>query len=267
MAHKVIVIGGSNIDISGTPTSTLVLHDSNPGKVTIQAGGVGRNIAENLTSFGLETYLLTALSDSPTSTVIRESCEKNGINISLSKECPGFPASIYLYINDEQGDMLTAVNDMGIMEEVSPEYIALHLDTINTFDACVIDANLRADTIAYIGENVKIPIYADPVSVAKIGRIIPILDKLTAIKPNRYEYAALGKLPCRAYVSMGKDGMSVIDGDVEYHVAAPIVTVQNANGCGDMAMASIVFGELAGMDIKKTAEFAVMNASKKASLS
>lgn len=266
MAHKVIVIGGANIDIAGTPSSTLVLHDSNPGKITIKAGGVGRNIAENLAGFGLDTYLITALSDDPTSSVIRESCEKCNINLSLAKECFGFSSSIYLYINDEACDMLTAVNDMGIMDEISPEYISSQIDKINSFDACVIDANLRADTIEYIANNVTIPIYADPVSVAKQGKLIPVLDRITALKPNKFEYADLGTAPCRCYVSMGKDGILAIDGDKQYHAQAPVVLVRNTNGCGDMATASIVFGELAGMDMEKTAEFAVMNASKKASL-
>mgnify|MGYP000747865822 CR=1 FL=1 len=43
----VAVVGAVNVDIGGTPDSALVPADSNPGRVTVTLGGVGRNIAEN----------------------------------------------------------------------------------------------------------------------------------------------------------------------------------------------------------------------------
>ena len=41
----VVVIGAVNMDLSGTPAAALRSGDSNPGRVTLSAGGVGRNIA------------------------------------------------------------------------------------------------------------------------------------------------------------------------------------------------------------------------------
>lgn len=37
----VVVIGGMNMDICGRPTGTVVDRDSNPGVVSMSAGGVG----------------------------------------------------------------------------------------------------------------------------------------------------------------------------------------------------------------------------------
>jgi pseudouridine kinase len=59
----VCVLGGSNMDIVGFPHKNLVLHDSNPGKVKISLGGVGRNIAENLVHLGVSTKLISAIGD------------------------------------------------------------------------------------------------------------------------------------------------------------------------------------------------------------
>ena len=39
----VVVIGGMNMDICGRPTSTVVDRDSNPGVVSMSAGGVGQD--------------------------------------------------------------------------------------------------------------------------------------------------------------------------------------------------------------------------------
>ena len=44
----VYVIGAVNMDLSGTPSGELRMGDSNPGKITLSPGGVGRNIAQNL---------------------------------------------------------------------------------------------------------------------------------------------------------------------------------------------------------------------------
>ena len=43
----IIIVGGINIDIEGSPFAKLLDCDSNPGTVSIAYGGVGRNIAEN----------------------------------------------------------------------------------------------------------------------------------------------------------------------------------------------------------------------------
>ena len=41
----VAVVGGVNIDIGGQPFRPLIPQDSNPGRVSVSLGGVGRNIA------------------------------------------------------------------------------------------------------------------------------------------------------------------------------------------------------------------------------
>ena len=44
---EITIIGGINIDIEGCPFGSLKAEDSNPGKISLAYGGVGRNIAEN----------------------------------------------------------------------------------------------------------------------------------------------------------------------------------------------------------------------------
>ena len=59
-AAYVAVVGGVNIDIGGRPLQPLIERDSNPGKVLISLGGVGRNIAHNMSLLGLNVRFLTA---------------------------------------------------------------------------------------------------------------------------------------------------------------------------------------------------------------
>ena len=60
-APYVTVVGGVNMDIGGRPAAVPVMQDSNPGTVGMSLGGVGRNIAHNLSLLGVDTRMLTQL--------------------------------------------------------------------------------------------------------------------------------------------------------------------------------------------------------------
>ena len=57
----VYVIGAVNMDLSGTPAAPLRAGDSNPGRISLSPGGVGRNIAENLSLLGRKVFLITIM--------------------------------------------------------------------------------------------------------------------------------------------------------------------------------------------------------------
>ncbi|MFR8874520.1 MAG: PfkB family carbohydrate kinase [Oscillospiraceae bacterium] len=77
-----VVVGGVNIDIGGRSYGPLVARDSNPGRVQMSLGGVGRNIAHNMALLGLEVHLLTAFGDDLYAQRIAASCGELGIDIS-----------------------------------------------------------------------------------------------------------------------------------------------------------------------------------------
>ena len=78
MAKRIAVVGGANMDIGGFPSARLVMGDSNPGKVRMTLGGVGRNIAENLSRLGLEVHLITALGNDTNGHAIINDCREKG---------------------------------------------------------------------------------------------------------------------------------------------------------------------------------------------
>ena len=57
----IVIIGGINIDIEGYPYRQLKYQDSNPGKILIAYGGVGRNIAENAARMGADVAMVSAI--------------------------------------------------------------------------------------------------------------------------------------------------------------------------------------------------------------
>lgn len=259
------------MDIGGTPTGELRLRDSNPGAVELRPGGVGRNIAHDLHILGMEVSLVTALGGDVYGAALSASCAELGIDVSMARFMPERRSSVYLYITDETGDMLTAVNDMGITEEITPEYLAPLMEQINGFDAVVLDANLPERTIAYIAEKCTAPLYADTVSTAKAGRVLPALGKLRALKPNILEAEALtGESDPSAaarklldagvqqvFISLGTSGLLAADKDRLLCLPCEKVSVKNCNGAGDAATAAIVCGSALGLTLEECARSAV----------
>ena len=57
----IVIIGATNTDISGKCLYPLVMSDSNIGKISTSLGGVGHNIALNLSRMGKDVSFITSL--------------------------------------------------------------------------------------------------------------------------------------------------------------------------------------------------------------
>ena len=172
------VVGGVNIDIGGSPDLELVPKDSNPGHVTTSLGGVGRNIAHNMTLLGVKTKLVTALGVDGNAQLISDSCKQLGIDLSASYHSRSEATSTYLFITDHEGDMHIAVSDMNIYRHMTPEFISGRMNLLNSGRLIIVDTNIPEDTIKYICEHATVPVFSDPVSCKKAEKLIPVLDKL-----------------------------------------------------------------------------------------
>src|SRR5574344_898707 len=80
----VSIIGGANIDISASSYSPLKDFDSNPGEVISSFGGVGRNIADNLSRLSQNIEFITVLGDDVNAKEIKKNCKALGIGVSNS---------------------------------------------------------------------------------------------------------------------------------------------------------------------------------------
>lgn len=276
----VAVVGAVNVDISGTPDTEFLPGDSNPGHVRLTLGGVGRNIAENLCRLGRKVVMITALGEDGNAQQVRAGCEAVGIDLSHSLVVPGGRTSTYLCLNDAQGEIVGAVSDMGIYEAITPEFLATRLDVINQARLVVVDGNLSSEAIAYLGQHVTAPVFADPVSVKKAGHLQGALRGMTALKPNRPEASLLtgvdiashADLPAAAqaffalgvknvFISLGGGGVYFDDG--EDRGVLPIVagSIRNTNGCGDAFLAGAADAWLQGFSLRRVAQWGLAAAS------
>ena len=263
----VVVIGGVNMDISGTPYAKLRPGDSNPGRVTLSPGGVGRNIAENLSRLGRRVSLVTMLGSDAYAGVIREHCRNNGIDLSCSFEDSLGRTSTYLCLNEEDGDLHAAVSDMAICDQLTPDKLEAILPMLNRASFLIADANLPEETLAWIGTHVTVPIAADPVSAAKASRLRPLLDRLQFMKPNLREAEILTGLSgsgsgslsmltdalhrlgiSRVFLSLGARGVWADDGKEGALIPCAPGSIVNTTGCGDAFVAAAADACLRGLD-------------------
>ena len=179
------VVGAANIDIGGVAADNLVPHDSNPGKVRLTHGGVGRNIAHNMRLLGIGAKLITALGDDLYAHRIMEGCNTLGIDISEES------TSICVYISEKNTQMAMAISDMDIYKRMTPEFMGQKIDVINHGRLVILDSNIPYDTLELIAEKCKVPIYADPINAKKAVRLSHILDRLHTLVMNWKESEVL----------------------------------------------------------------------------
>ena len=179
-----VVIGGVNVDIGGRSFAPLIAADSNPGRVTVTLGGVGRNIAHNLSLLGADVRLIAAYGDDLHGAQVESACASLGIDLSHALKVPGGTTSTYLYLTDERGEMALAVSDMSICEKITPEYLAGQAKVLDNARVVVADANIPAESLKWLAENCAAPLFIDPVSTTKAEKLRDILGSIHTLKPN-----------------------------------------------------------------------------------
>lgn len=268
---RVAVYGGANADIQGFCYRPYKPGDSNPGRSTLAAGGVGRNIAENLARLGAETELVTVFGDDNLADFIRASCDAVGLRYGRSVFLSGEPSPRYLCILDADGGLVGAVAAMDALERFDPEALAERYAPGDEADAVVLDANLPEATLLAAARRWRDkPLLLDTVSEAKAGKARGLLPYLAAIKPNRAEASLLTGLaePAKAaaallsagvreaFVSLGAGGLLWLGPEGGGIARPPSLPIVNVSGAGDALSAALAWGAALGLHSNEKARLA-----------
>lgn len=187
------VIGGINIDIVGSPSDELLINNSNPGKINYYLGGAGRNIALALTKLRINTNLISVYGADVNGDRFIADSRKIGFNVDCCERISGYNTSSFIYLEDSTTNFRVGIDDMRILETMTPEFINRYLQRINRSRYCVIDDNLPLETIEHLEKQVSIPMIAKSVSMNKVHKLIPLLGKLELLVLSVDELEALAK--------------------------------------------------------------------------
>lgn len=262
------MIGAAGLDLVGRAELPLRLGTSNPGEIRVSDGGVARNVAENLARLGMEVTLLTAVGADDQGQLLLKQAGEAGVDVSHAVTIDGGRTGAYLAILNEQGLLHLALDDMRVIEFITPEFLQQREDLFEHARAIFIDANLTPPALATavgLAKRAEAPLAADPTTVTLAGRLIPHLADLWLITPNGAEAEALTPHPVPhadrnlaldaarhlvsrgvriAMVTMAEFGVAYATAEVSGHVPAVQTEIVDPTGAGDAQTAAVLFAML-----------------------
>ena len=270
--------GGANIDIQGFSYAPVNMRDSNPGIIRLCAGGVGRNIAENLARLGAHVRMVSAVGNDRFGEIILKNCTDAGIDISGIEIFNDARSSAYLVLTDSDGDMLAAISDMHIIKNLGRDFILRHADAFDAADAIVLDPNLSEKSLeTLIGGWAGKPLFADPISTTYAGTLNRFLPYLHMVKCNRQEAEIFAEMEIQDAAGLEKAADRILEKGTKCAVitsgsAGAFYKDQNgrcfqrrheplkpvsATGAGDSFTAAMVYGFLKDMTPDDALELAM----------
>lgn len=188
-SSPVICIGGANVDRKFYLKNQLEWDTSNPIESSQTAGGVARNVAENIGRLGMPAILLTTSgTDADWSFITKESEPYVNMDyvIQLLEETTGS----YTAVLDETGEMVVGFADMDVYEQLTPARIHEESPILSQAKCLVADLNCPQDTLEALAEFAKnhhIPFVLITVSGPKMARMPENLDTVSWLITNRDE--------------------------------------------------------------------------------
>jgi pseudouridine kinase len=279
------LVGGAVLDITSSPRDKLVSMTSNPGPVKLSFGGVARNVAEVLKKLQVDAFLVSAVGNDDFGNLLKnhlkeEKFDLQGIITGSNR------TAVYNCIMDEKGEMISAIADMDILEEISPQHVerVLKLKMISNGKRTIfLDGNVSIgvfQTVARLAKESNYNIFFDPTSVPKSVKPIDAkcLGDLTFIKPNEDELFAMAKRVKKNVKSMDdcmelllRQGVKHVlltrgDKGVVYATLVnnkmkkqffntfplPPNSTRNVTGCGDNFCGGFLFGITNDYSIEKS---------------
>lgn len=271
----IIAIGGANVDIIGYTFDDIMYQDSNPGHIMQNAGGVARNIAENISRLDFRTSIITVIGEDERGKYLLDDMVALGIDTENVILLPHERTSVYLAILNEKRDMELAISDMDIMEKLTPELLYKKKKIIENASLAVVDTNLTKESLEYLFKNIRQKYFVEAVSAKKAEKLKEFIDKIYFIKANQHEAEVLadekiitiedaveaGKKLIRKglgsmVITMGEKGLVYIDNrNIEIVESEPLEVV-NASGAGDAFMSAYVYASAKRTRLREKLRFA-----------
>ncbi|MCB9450825.1 MAG: carbohydrate kinase family protein [Anaerolineaceae bacterium] len=264
----VLVIGSAGVDIKGTPLAPLEWGVPNLGRVRNRAGGVARNIAENLARLEIETILITAVGDDAEGDRVLDYCEDNGIDCTHARIVENARTGTYMALLTPEGDLEVAIGDFAVINMIDRDYLLEHEPLLADAAMVVIDTTLSEDalhTVFELAARHKVRVCADPTTPALAAKLCPYISQLYFVAPNAGETTALCGLENPAHdqdtaisaarqlvglgakiavVTLAEKGLTYADSSSSGFIRAINTQVVDASGAGDALTGAVIFGLL-----------------------
>ncbi|MFM2138716.1 MAG: hypothetical protein RJA57_1023 [Bacteroidota bacterium] len=267
MPGPVICIGAAFVDELFHAKEEMLLATTNNASVTKTAGGVSRNIAQQLALLDVPVQLISVFGDDSDGDWLRQGCRNSGVALDASLVTPGLSGK-YTGILNADGSLFTAFLTNAATHLLTPDYLAGHSDLLQTASYLLADANVDVDTGRWLLDFSRrngIPFILEPVSVPPARKYREVdLDGLHLITPNEDELPVLcsdksdltqlqvEELLSRGieqiWLHNGKQGSALYSRNKAYSLHAPDIEVVDCTGAGDGSLSGYLLARHLGKE-------------------
>jgi pseudouridine kinase len=279
----VVVIGAASLDIKGQLVRDFMPGTSNAASIRISAGGVARNIAENLVRLGMGASLIAAVCSDDFGQAIIQQTEAAGVDISgVMITCEQRSAS-YIAIISPNAELLAGLDDSSAARLITPEWIDRFADRLRRAPLVLLDANLARATVDHvlaICEAAGVPVAFESVAYGLATRFHERVGRFSLITPNMLEAEALSGMPVNdvagaikaaqhlvglgtsiAVITMAAEGAVYATADEVGHVPAVATDVLDPTGAGEALAAAVIYGLVHEIPISECVRLGVIAAT------
>jgi len=230
---RIAAVGACHLDRKARAAAPFAVGASNPVVLGGCPGGVARNVAENLCRLGADVRLVTRLGNDPEGDALMAGLRGlppglSAIDLTGVSRSADAPTAFHLIALQPDGEMLVAVADMRIYDEITPAVLRGLPAGLWDVDAIFADCNLPAETLGFLaglrGKLLRLAV--NGVSPAKVRRLRPCLPACDLLFVNRGEVAAL--LECEAE---GLDPTAAAAALLEAGAGEVVMTLGDAGLC------------------------------------
>jgi len=270
----VLAIGTAALDIKARLARAPLPTTDVPGQITIKAGGVARNIAENLARLGVPIVFAGIMGDDSQARLLIDLSRAAGLDVQpLPRSAPApddfyrlklpavLPPAILNVVLGPDGRQIAGAFSGDILDALQPHDLDSLHDLIESAPAVICDGGLPSDVLIALRE--RLPedtfFYCNPGSMALAPRLEPLLDRLDLITCNHLEAQALTQVKVdgpaklisaalllvkqgvkRAVVTFGARGLAYADGERSLYQPARPANLVDATGAGDALAATMI---------------------------
>ena len=265
MSKPVICIGAALVDELFHAKEELLIATTNNAVVTKTAGGVSRNIANQLAILGVPVQLITVVGNDSDGDWIRNDCKSAGVKLDATIVREGLSGK-YTGILNVDGSLFSAFLTNAATDLITPEHLQKNIELLKTASYLLVDANISVVSVGWLlgfSKEYGIPLIIEPVSVPPARKFKnESLDGLYLITPNEDELPVLCEDPeamtqqqvdylfskgvNNVWLHNGKHGSVLYTKEKATSLHAPQIEVVDCTGAGDGSLSGFLLGKHLG---------------------
>lgn len=269
-----LAIGSAALDIKTRLSRPPLPTTDVPGRITLKAGGVARNIAENLARLNVPVMFAGILGDDPQARILIDLTQQAGVtfvpiarsapppaDLTRLKLPPALPTATLNVVLGPDHRQIAGAFSGDILEALQPADLDQVRHLIEAAPAVLCDGGLPADVLIRLRDLLPPDtfFYCNPGSVALTPRLEPLLDRLDLLTCNHLEAQALTQVKIdgpaklvsaamilvkqgvqRVVVTFGARGLAYADETRSLYQPARPVNLIDATGAGDALAAALL---------------------------